>query len=219
MTHKVYLATPLRGAHIHMATAATIINFCRDPNLILAQTEKSLNEDVSRTRSRIAHQFLKTDATHLFFLDADVSCPPATIHALLAAERPIVAAPYPKKHTRKWPKVDPTWYPTGEMEGPFQPALVPMGCTLIERSVIERMTAAHPELAFGEVVSGEMVPALFMLHLGPNPWHPEHPSNMWPEDFSFCLRAHALGIPSVVHMGTKAYHWEGSVCFPEEERS
>lgn len=143
MTPKLYVATPLDHGQIHMATAVTMFQFFSDPNFVIAPNpDGSFNEDVYRVRSRIAAKFLETDCTHLFFLDSDVSAPPVTLQKLVAAQKPIVAAPYPKKHYRLLPNYEPSWYPMGETVGEFQPALCPMGCTLIERAVIEAVSGA-----------------------------------------------------------------------------
>ncbi len=185
---------------------------------------------------------------------------PSRLHRmqkLVEANRPVVAAPYPKKHLRlKLPSgeqgYEPTWYPMGERDGDFIPALVPMGCTLIERSVVERVSRecaaaferrAHtldslnhmvfgedPQLlddlrqavrdgatCFGDVVDNCIVPHIFGPITGDNPREPSHPPNAWPEDMSFCIRCNRLGIPTVMHMGTEAYHHEGGVMFPMKE--
>ncbi len=256
MTPKLYVATPLNHGNIHAATAVTMWKFFRDPNFVIAPQDGAYNGDVYRVRSRLARRFLLTDCTHLFFLDADVSCEPVTLQKLIAAQRPVVAAPYPKKHYRHFPNYEPTWYPMGLQDGEFMPALVPMGCTLIERSVVERVSrecvAAFERRAdtmraltqllaehhtseleqplrdaaqavqdgatcFGDVVDNCIVPHIFGQIVGDNPIHPEHPPNAWPEDMSFCLRCNRLGIPTVMHMGTEAYHHEGGVMFPAKE--
>ena len=241
-TPKLYVATPLNHGNIHMATAVSMWRFFRDPNFVIAPQDGSYNGDVYRVRSRLARRFLKTDCTHLFFLDADVSCGPEVVQALIAADRPVVAAPYPKKHMRFYPEYEPTWYPLGETVDGFQPALVPMGCTLIRRDAIERVSAEcvaqyerRAELltelrgdvlmyardgatCFGDVVDNELTPHVFGPITGDNPIHPEHPPNAWPEDMSFCLRCNRLGIPTVMHMGVTAYHHEGGVVFPAKEK-
>ncbi len=262
---KIYCATPLRNGEIHMATAMTMVAFWRDPNFTIAPTKGAFNGDVYRVRSRIARHFLATDATHLFFLDADVSAPADTLQRLVCANLPIVAAPYPKKHMRLGAgNYEPTWYPLGALEphpidggeAHYVKALVPMGCTLIRREVIERLTeqfseprwdsphratlmrlladtppdsgardaldAALRELdetndkTFGDVVDDCLTVAIFDRELCKNPRHPTHPKNLWPEDFSFCLRAARLGVHAYVHMGCKAFHHEGGLVFPSE---
>lgn len=141
MTPKLYVATPLSHGNIHMATAVSMWRFFKDPNFVIApQPNGAFNEDVYRVRSRIARHFLTSDCTHLFFLDADVSCGPEVLQALLSSGKPVIGAPYPKKHMRHFPNYEPTWYPMGPQDGDFMPALVPMGCTLIERSVVERVS-------------------------------------------------------------------------------
>jgi hypothetical protein len=266
---KLFVACPLRGAHLHAATSMSLLRLIADPE-VTYHYDTSLNEDLVRVRSRLAAKFLDTDADHLLFVDSDVSFPIATVHTLIAANQPIVGAPYPKKShepvrtSRPYAKradgkttlvAAPTWWPLGNTrDDGLMPALVPMGCTLIQREVIEAVAASQSEphwqsphrptlerllleveadspahaaiaeairqldeandLTYADIADKRDVVAIFMLKCGMGPKCANR--NLWPEDYSFCMRANALGFESFVHMGTEAFHHEGSIMFPVE---
>ena len=56
---------------------------------------------VTRARNKLVTEFLKTDCTHLFFIDADISFEPDDLIRVLAFNKPLVAAPYPIKKDGK----------------------------------------------------------------------------------------------------------------------
>lgn len=49
-------------------------------------------QPVDNARNQIVEEFLKTDCTHLFFIDADTIPPPSALSKLLAADKDIVSA-------------------------------------------------------------------------------------------------------------------------------
>ncbi|OYX35085.1 MAG: hypothetical protein B7Y99_04315 [Caulobacterales bacterium 32-69-10] len=58
-----------------------------------------LQTEISRARNRLAAQFLAVpEATHLLFIDSDIQFEPQTVDALLAADKPVVGCPYPKRY-------------------------------------------------------------------------------------------------------------------------
>ena len=52
---------------------------------------------ITRARNYLVDEFLRTDCTHMLFIDADIQFNPQDILALLAIDRDIIGAPYPKK--------------------------------------------------------------------------------------------------------------------------
>lgn len=253
-TPKLFVAMPLDHDMLHAQTATSMWAFFRDPNFVVQPSKGWFNEDVYRVRSAYAHAFLKTDCTHLFFLDSDNSCEPPTVWALVNANVPIVAAPYVKKHARWLPGHQPVWKRKLEAtDNPLRPALVPMGCTLIRRDVIERMTEFYggttwrnpardvlvrmistagdeeraalvaaveklddsDNITFFNDAQNENIVALFDRIMSVDTIFPDDPRrNLWAEDFSFCMRANAIGIDSYVHMGTGALHHDGTTTYP-----
>ena len=59
---------------------------------------------VTRARNYLVAEFLRSDATHLMFIDSDISFDPMDVLALAALDKPIAGGPYPKK-TIAWEKV------------------------------------------------------------------------------------------------------------------
>jgi hypothetical protein len=52
---------------------------------------------ITRGRNALVHQFLKTDCTHLFFIDADIRFNPGDVFPMLDADKDIICGIYPKK--------------------------------------------------------------------------------------------------------------------------
>ena len=52
---------------------------------------------IQRARNLLAHNFLKTDATHLMFIDADIKFNPNDIIPMIQADKDIICGMYPKK--------------------------------------------------------------------------------------------------------------------------
>ena len=52
---------------------------------------------ITRARNALAHNFLKTDCTHLMFIDADIRFNPADIPPMIEADKEIICGIYPKK--------------------------------------------------------------------------------------------------------------------------
>lgn len=53
---------------------------------------------ITRARNRAVVEFLRTDCTHLLFIDADIGFSAGGVQALLACNEEVVCAPYPLKH-------------------------------------------------------------------------------------------------------------------------
>ena len=103
---KLFIGTPMYGG---MATGT----YCQSMNDLCTLCAKNgieiqffylYNESlIQRARNYVADEFLRSDATHLLFIDADISFNPVTVLQLLAVQLSdpekyqIVAGPYPKK--------------------------------------------------------------------------------------------------------------------------
>jgi hypothetical protein len=127
------------------------------------------SDDLVRVRSRFVRAFLETDATHLLFVDGDVVVRPETVLGMLYADRPFVAAPYPRRGVVDFPAIVEAlqegdarkveahaydyalrWLPdTTEIKLDerrcMAVASVPLGCALISRELLERMVQHYGE--------------------------------------------------------------------------
>lgn len=133
---------------------------------------------VQRARNYLVDEFLRTDCTHLLFIDSDIGFDPSDVIALLAIAEPgsdkdVVCGPYPKKCI-SWEKVkravdkgfgdrDPENLANYIGDYVFNPAEgideIPLsepvevlesgtGFMMIQRNVFERFAAAYPHLSY-----------------------------------------------------------------------
>ena len=178
-------------------------------------------------RNTLVAMFMKdTDATDLFFIDADVGFDATAVIKLLERHEDLVAGIYPlKKDIMGYPvevkTVDGT--PIGR-DGLVEADFLPTGFMRIKRCVFEIMEEKYPELKYASTLvnvenSGvdEVYDFFNMGALGSAKWTTE--------DFAFCQRWRDIGgrlwvYPDVdfTHTGNKAftgnYHqylllWEG----------
>ncbi len=169
---------------------------------------------IGRARSTLVARFLDNPrATHLFFIDADISFQPEQALRLLAFDKDFVAGQYPLKQIdwRAFParvlrgerlaaaglsyvgKVETgaalrgdNGFVTGQYAG--------SGFQLIKRGVLERMIAAYPQLKFSkidtltnETPKSQHLCALFDCMID------AETGTYLSEDYSFCRRWRAIG--------------------------
>lgn len=95
------IATPMYGSMCVAGYAISMINLMQEVGKLddLKVTPMfALNESlIPKTRSMIVHAFLKSDATHLLFIDSDVSFNALELIKMMRSERDVVCGIYPKK--------------------------------------------------------------------------------------------------------------------------
>lgn len=181
-------------------------------------------------RGRAVRKFLESDATHLFFVDADVSFAPIVVRRLIALDRPIVGVPYPKRHIH-WERVY-SAVQAGKLpeEGAYDYVLhtggkpsdvdadgcldvegLGMGCTLIRRDCLTTMVRAY-----GEDAPEREDLRFFDTHPAPGMGGPtvqlfahapdvvDGQDVLLSEDLSFCKRWRALGGKIACYLGEGA---------------
>lgn len=216
MTRGAVSAVP----HVFVATPTYSGNFCpqyvdsleKTANALAALGWKSSTSIVKgdcyvqRARNTLVAEFMKTDATDLFFLDDDLGWPAEAFIKLVQMPDPVVFGVYPlKKDEEGYPVVihtDENGVPMGRADGCIHASGAPTGFLRIKRHVIEMMQAAYPELAYDD--GGQTVYDLFPQGVKNGIW--------WGEDFAFCNLWTALGgfiwcVPDIdfVHVGKKVY--------------
>lgn len=105
---------------------------------------------VSRARNTLTAEFLKTDCTHLLFIDSDLVFDAKQVQRLLDHDLDVVGGCYPKKQQGplEWvcnirPGVE-----TPTSDGLQEVRYIGTGFMMVKRAVFERMMAAHPEIAY-----------------------------------------------------------------------
>ena len=108
----IFLAVPMYGGMCSGNFTKSVIdltNMCRDYNIRLS-TYFLFNESlITRARNYCADAFLRSDSTHLMFIDSDIEFDATDVISLLALSSDnspydIICAPYPKKAIA-WEKI------------------------------------------------------------------------------------------------------------------
>ena len=105
--NKLFVATPMYGGMAH----GMYIKSCLDLQAvcsnygIVTRFSYIFNESlITRARNYLVDEFLRSDCTHLLFLDSDIHFDPKDVIALLALDKEVIGGPYPKKSI-KWTAV------------------------------------------------------------------------------------------------------------------
>ena len=75
----------------------TLQNTLRDNRVDMACSFLFNESLIQRARNALVHGFLKTDFTHMMFIDADIHFNPQDVLPMLLADKPIICGIYPKK--------------------------------------------------------------------------------------------------------------------------
>ena len=109
---KLFLATPMYGGNcvgMYTRAVADLAAVCAKYQIPL-QLYFLFNESlITRARNYCADEFLRSDATHMLFIDSDIGFNPQDVLALLAmqdedSDYDVIGAPYPKKCI-SWEKI------------------------------------------------------------------------------------------------------------------
>lgn len=97
---KIFIATPCYGGNCNALFMTSLLNL----QAVFAHTGHEamvsvlVNESlITRGRNALVHQFLKTDADYLFFIDSDIQFYGEQVPAMLDADKDIICGIYPKK--------------------------------------------------------------------------------------------------------------------------
>lgn len=178
---KIFLATPMYGgqcAGMFAKSVADLAAICAKYQIPL-QLYFLFNESlITRARNYCADEFVRSDATHMIFLDSDIGFNPQDVLALLALQDDdspydVIGAPYPKKCI-SWEKVkqavdkgiadedpnklekyvgDYVFNPKGDQKEipigqPVEVREIGTGFMMIRRKTFEKYTEAFPELHY-----------------------------------------------------------------------
>lgn len=174
---KLYVALPCYGNMMSAGTALSLMSFQRvaaERGLDFVVDVLGNDSMVTHARNRLTHRFLKSDCTHLLFLDADIVLKnPADILRMLDADKSIIGAIYSRKEinwssVRRALALDPNipdavlaelagslvcrLHPAAESFAPNEPTKaleLGAGCLLIRREVFDKLRKSpHIEEAF-----------------------------------------------------------------------
>lgn len=101
---KLIIGTPCYGGMVtegYMQSMFALVSESMSRGLPLMLVTLSNESLITRGRNEIVNTFLKSDATHLMFIDADISFKPNDVFNMLQANVDVVAGSYPLK-TVNW---------------------------------------------------------------------------------------------------------------------
>lgn len=109
---KLFLATPMYGgqcAGMFTKSVADLSSYCTANGIVLRSYFLFNESLITRARNYCVDEFLRSDCTHMLFIDSDIGFNPADVIAMLALQSDeskydVLAAPYPKK-TISWEKI------------------------------------------------------------------------------------------------------------------
>jgi hypothetical protein len=173
--NKVFVATPMYGGMAHGLYIKSCLDLQTTMNKYGIETKFSFlfNESlITRARNYLVDEFLRSDYTHLLFIDSDIHFNAQDVVALLALEKDVIGGPYPKKAinwenvaaaARKHPDL-----PVHELEKlvgqyvfnvvkgtsqfsvtePLEVMEIGTGFMLVRREVFDKMKEAYPMIHY-----------------------------------------------------------------------
>jgi hypothetical protein len=232
----ILVATPCFGGMVsqnYMLSVIRLMSYAKSAGFDVSLTMLGSDALISRARSTLVAAFLDNpEATHLLFVDADISFEPQQVERMLRFDQDFTGALYPLK-SMDWDQVPQrcveggenlrqaalsyvgTFSPDAErkQEGDFVTGLYAGGgFQLIRRNVLEKMIAAYPETRFSRVhdlpMSGsrrDAVRSSNLFALFDCIIDPESSAYL-SEDYSFCLRWRQIGGEIWIDVVSKLNH-------------
>jgi hypothetical protein len=144
---KLFVAVPCYGS-IPVQFMQCMLKLQANPPCDMSIVPLNGDSLVSRARNTLTAQFLKSDCTHLLFIDSDLVFGPEQIARMLAHDQDVVAGFYPKKQDGQLQWVCNAKLDCGEADpatGLQEVRYMGTGFMLAKRCVFERMIAEHGE--------------------------------------------------------------------------
>ena len=96
----VMIATPMYGGMctgLYASAIMQLVGVCGQSGMQMYYSFMMNESLITRARNSMAYDFLKSDATHLMFIDADIAFNPNDIPRMVDADKDIICGVYPKK--------------------------------------------------------------------------------------------------------------------------
>ena len=173
--HKLFVATPMYGGMNH----GLYMKSCLDLQTTMMRYGIEIkfsflfNESlITRARNYLVDEFLRTDYTHMLFIDSDIHFNAQDVIALLALDKDVIGGPYPKKSmnwgniahaARNHPDLDPKEleqlvgeYVFNVVKGtsqftvtePLEVMEIGTGYMMIKRQVFDKMKEEYPTIRY-----------------------------------------------------------------------
>jgi len=216
----IFLATPVHSeCSIHYTQSLLTLQLaCLQQNIKVsfALLKSSL---VTQGRNLCVSNFMEAgdSYSHFLFIDSDIDFEPETIFKMIAADKEVIAAPYPLKaidwdkiHRRvngkeidaemmskmgfTWPIKLENQKEISVEKGVMEVSHAPTGCMLIKKQVFEKMIKAFPNLKIDQptIVNGKESTKPYYYNFF-DTYHEPETKRYYGEDFGFCKRWTEIG--------------------------
>lgn len=238
----VFVATPMYGGQCtghHAIGLAHIVTMSFQKNLRIFYSFMMNESLITRARDSLAHDFIKSDYTHLLFLDADIGFNAFDIPSMIEADKDIICGLYPKKEIN-WNKVKKAidrgvvgrdlerytgefvvrlvnaTHTTGLRTEPLEIECGGTGFMLINRRVFEGLLDKVPTYTSDMYISTDTVREKKVIHQFFDTSICPKTNNLLSEDYHFCALAREHGFkifaaPWVKLTHTGAYTFNGDI--------
>jgi hypothetical protein len=173
--NKLFVATPMYGGQNHGLYMKSSLDLQAVMMRYGVETKFSFlfNESlITRARNYLVDEFLRSDCSHLLFIDSDIHYDPRDVIALMALDKDVIGAPYPKKSinwgnvaaaARKHPDLEPKElealvgeYVFNVVKGtsqfqvtePLEVMEIGTGFMMVKREVFTKFADAYPHLRY-----------------------------------------------------------------------
>lgn len=241
---KLFVGTPMYGGSClgtYMKSCLDLQSACMQYGIEVRFSFLFNESLIQRARNYIVDEFLRSDCSHLMFIDADIGFNPMDIIAMLALDKDIIGAPYPKK-TIKWENIKKAIIKNpeisaGELERlggdivfnpvagtthfnvtePLQVLEIGTGMMLTHRSVFDKFKVAYPQY---EYTPDHVGTAHFggdrKIHSYFNVEIDEESNRVLSEDYHFCQQCRKIGVevwmaPWISCTHVGTYHFQGNL--------
>lgn len=169
---KLFVATPMYGGVNHglfMKACLDLQALCMQYGIEIKYSFLFNESLITRARNYLVDEFLRSGYSHLLFIDADIHFEPQDVLAMLALDKDVIGAPYPKKSIN-WKNIltavvkNPTIGP-GELDGlvgdyvfnpvpgtkqfnvnePLEVLEIGTGYMMVKREVFDKFKEAYPK--------------------------------------------------------------------------
>lgn len=243
MKANLFVATPMYGGLCTGGYALGLLNIaivCSQNNLALRYAHMQNESLITRARNTLAHDFLHSDATHLLFIDADISFDPRDIVSMVDADKDIICGIYPKKEINWFtvskavlegvePKdlanhtgsfvvnlMSGATKQDGKVHEPMEIANGGTGFMLIKRNVFETLKDKVPTYTNDMYLAIESAPTRKVIHEFFATSIDEESNRLLSEDYHFCKLARQHGFkvfaaPWINLVHTGTYNFSGQL--------
>lgn len=97
---RLFVGTPMYGGFNHglyMKSCLDLQSMCARYGVDIKFSFLFNESLITRARNYIVDEFLRSNFTHLLFIDSDICYDPQDVLALIALDKDVIGAPYPKK--------------------------------------------------------------------------------------------------------------------------